>query len=510
MNHPTETKRRWRWLRRTLIGLAILATLAAVLITEENWRGKRDWEAYKRKAEAHGERFDWSAFAPTNVPDDQNFVKAPIFSSLWTLEWDARTLDWKPRATNAVDRLRMSPARSDGSWPTNVSGAWERGRLTDLTNWQEYYRSGTTNGVGEFPVAPQPQSPAADVLLALSKYAPAIDELRIASRWPYSRIGVYSTTDTQGFALLIQYLAGLKRCSQVLQLRAIAELNDHQSAAALDDVKLLLRLDDLLRQEPLLIEHLVSLAITAIALQPIYEGLAQHRWNDAQLAALEQALAAEDFLADYEVALRGERTFAIDSFENQRITCKYKTVEVNDDRPREATINLRWTPSAYFYQNELACARGIDEYLLPLVNVTNRTVSPTAVRQTEAELQRQAKHFSPYKIQTLMTLPAVIKGLKHFAAIQSSADLALVACALERYRLARGEYPETLDALAPPFIEKLPHDVINGQPLHYRREAGGRFILYSVGSNEKDDGGTVGFTQSGALDRDNGDWVWKQ
>ena len=87
--------------------------------------------------------------------------------------------------------------------------------------------------------------------------------------------------------------------------------------------------------------------------------------------------------------------------------------------------------------------------------------------------------------------------------------MARVACALERYRLAHGEYPETLDALAPQFIEKLPHDIINGQPLHYRRTDDGQFVLYSVGWNETDDGGKVVLTKGGSVDREKGDWVWQ-
>ncbi len=66
-----------------------------------------------------------------------------------------------------------------------------------------------------------------------------------------------------------------------------------------------------------------------------------------------------------------------------------------------------------------------------------------------------------------------------------------IACALERYHLAHGEYPETLDALMPQFMEKMPHDIIGGQPLHYRRTDDGKFLLYSVGWNETDDGGQV-------------------
>ena len=59
------------------------------------------------------------------------------------------------------------------------------------------------------------------------------------------------------------------------------------------------------------------------------------------------------------------------------------------------------------------------------------------------------------------------------------------------------------------FIAKLPHDIINGQPLHYRRTDDGQFVLYSAGWNETDDGGTVALTKGGAVDREKGDWVWQ-
>jgi len=92
---------------------------------------------------------------------------------------------------------------------------------------------------------------------------------------------------------------------------------------------------------------------------------------------------------------------------------------------------------------------------------------------------------------------------------QTWVDLARVACALERYRLANGQFPETLDTLAPKFIAQVPDDIINGQPLKYRRTADGRFVLYSVGENETDDGGKVVMTKSGNPDWKHGDWVWR-
>jgi len=103
----------------------------------------------------------------------------------------------------------------------------------------------------------------------------------------------------------------------------------------------------------------------------------------------------------------------------------------------------------------------------------------------------------------------VAKSVEKFAAAQGDINLARTACALERYRLAHGEYPPALDALAPQDIEQVPHDVINGQPLHYQRTDDGKFVLYSVGWNETDDGGTVVLNKNGSVNREKGDWVWK-
>jgi hypothetical protein len=54
----------------------------------------------------------------------------------------------------------------------------------------------------------------------------------------------------------------------------------------------------------------------------------------------------------------------------------------------------------------------------------------------------------------------------------------------------------------PQFAEKLPHDIIGGEPLKYDRTADDRFELYSIGWNGKDDGGVPGKTTA------EGDWVW--
>jgi len=91
------------------------------------------------------------------------------------------------------------------------------------------------------------------------------------------------------------------------------------------------------------------------------------------------------------------------------------------------------------------------------------------------------------------------------ALVQSEVDMTMLACAIERYHLATGHCPENLNELVPKFVSAVSHDIIDGQPLRYRRTGDARFILYSIGWNQKDDGGVA------ATDKDhlNGDWVWQ-
>ena len=62
-----------------------------------------------------------------------------------------------------------------------------------------------------------------------------------------------------------------------------------------------------------------------------------------------------------------------------------------------------------------------------------------------------------------------------------------IAAALEIHRRANGQYPESLESLRPYFV-RLPVDPFTGKPFIYRRE-GAAYVLYSCGSDQKDNGG---------------------
>ena len=65
-----------------------------------------------------------------------------------------------------------------------------------------------------------------------------------------------------------------------------------------------------------------------------------------------------------------------------------------------------------------------------------------------------------------------------------------IAVMIERYRLAHGQLPESLDQLAAEFTAELPNDPFTGKAMIYHHDDAG-YRIYSVGDNLKDDGGTV-------------------
>jgi hypothetical protein len=507
---------RWGKILRGLFYVIGLPALAIICFyAEEDARGKGDWNAFRHQWEAKGENFDRSSYIPKAVPDDKNFALTPIVYGSYgnVLTREGKVIRDEKRDhdfTNRLD-LKWDSLDSDIQPPiTNGIGDWRKGILSDLEPWQEYYRdlASTTNF---FPAPSDPQSPAKDVLLALSVYDSVIEELRQASLLPYSRFPLNYDSDNPSLVYL-PHLASLKRCAMFLQLRAIAELQNGENQKALDDIKLSLRLMNCVRSEPFLISHLVRLSQATIMLQPVYEGLAQHKWSDAQLAELDSELAKLDFVTDYQFSMRGEAFILQQSIFDYMRRHPNQLLNFNpsdyDPRPQYTRLLGYVIPDGWYYQNQTRCIRMMIEYCIPIADPKAQTISPALVRAADAALTADTARVTPYNIGERLLIPAPASAARRFAYTQGAVNLARAAIALERFRLATGGYPAFLDDLKSQHLPTAPHDVINGLPLHYSR-TNDAFILYSVGWNETDDGGQLVLRETGTPDPALGDWVWK-
>ena len=513
----------WRNLVRFIFGVACVATVVGLFYAEENWRGRHDWRQFEQACLARGITLDFASVVPPRVPDDQNFAMTPIVHTSYgqILTRDGNEIPNEQRDAHFVERMRMSlespvfdHESSDGT-DYEYNGNWAKGRFTKLKVAQDYFRA-TATKTNEFPISAQAGSPAADVVLALSRYDGVIAELRAASRLPESRFPVNYNSESP-WAILLPHLAPLKMCTLVLRLRSVAELQNNQPQPALDDTCLGFQLADKLRTEPCLISHLVRLAMTQIMLQSVWEGLAQHRWSDDQLAVLGAELATLDFIPSYRLSLHGDlggETREMDLIRRHRsrlldLGMMSDGENKNIGWPGSLEITIHLVPSGWLYVNELRTARLITDFYLPVADSTTHLISPAKIRRADEALAADSQPPSPFNWYERVMIPALGKAAVKFAYGQAAVDLARTAVALERYRLAQGEYPETLDVLAPKFITAVPRDVIGGQPLKYHRQTDGRFVLYSVGWNETDDGGKVvlGTGNTPAVDLEKGDWV---
>ena len=234
------------------------------------------------------------------------------------------------------------------------------------------------------------------------------------------------------------------------------------------------------------------------SLQVVAKGLELHAWQKPQLVILQQQLQESDYIALFADALRCGRALAASSMElgpgekgnvyREAFIAGGNNFWARVKRHPEFLL-IRLAPRGAMYERATATSEGFQTMLDAL--------SPSDGVFRPAELD---KAFRKWK-RAQAGLPTLLQ-------VQSQVNAGQIACALECSRLANGAYPETLDTLTPQFIAKLPRDLMNGQPFTYRRLDDEHFLLYSVGWNEKDDGGKALAMSASPENVEQGDWVW--
>ena len=102
---------------------------------------------------------------------------------------------------------------------------------------------------------------------------------------------------------------------------------------------------------------------------------------------------------------------------------------------------------------------------------------------SDRSLYDQLRHPNPNSALTLS------KVLSRAMRAETERSVVICAIALKRFLLRYGKTPASLNSLVPVFVESVPVDYMDGKPMKYRMNSDGLFTLYSVGDDEKDDGG---------------------
>ncbi len=492
-----------------LVACVLCAAMAiALFYAEEDWRGARAFAAVQKDLEAKGETLDWRRFVPPPIPDDQNLALAPLFVREFQYKVDSRThvytFDRLAQRSKEMDEMPYPGIRPPGLAP----GGWETAKHTDLLGWQRGYR-----GKAEFPHAAQPQTPAADLLLALTRYSPVLDELaQAAAQRPLTRFPVAWDTDNPYVTALPQYNPQ-QHIVQTLRLRASAHLANGEAEAALRDLELCWRLCGDMRHDPVVIAHLVEITCLGLSLPPVWEGLADRRWSVDELTRLQADLQRFDLLTDYMATLRGERAYNLRGIDFMRDHGNLTAFLMSIDPFTDPKISwLAWLgsgaiPRGWFDFNKAVVARSMQNDFIEAVDVKAHRFLQDKF-QADLRMCSMWSH-SPRTMLAGLMLPIFDGISRKDVRLQTSLDEAVTACALERFFLDHQAYPARLDELVPAYLPRVPTDVIDGAPLRYGPTPDGRYRLYGIGWNARDDGGAIVRETPGRLKETEGDWVWQ-
>jgi hypothetical protein len=98
-------------------------------------------------------------------------------------------------------------------------------------------------------------------------------------------------------------------------------------------------------------------------------------------------------------------------------------------------------------------------------------------------VRRRRRRHSPMDIMT-----ALLAGVRNVTNAATQVEGLRAVVGLEQYKKTHGEYPESLDALTPEFLDSVPVDAYSTEPLRYSRK-NDSYQVYSVGRDGNNDDG---------------------
>jgi hypothetical protein len=498
-------------LRRLTIGLVALVTLIALFYAVVNWRGSRAWAAHLQELKSRGESVVLADLGPAPVPAQDNLAEAPFFQPLFdTTETEGR-VEWNDEAGKKRLEGFKAPRGSGRGFPPKCTlGSLEFDCWTDFAACLQFYLDREAQGD---KVELAGETDAARLLSYLGKYDADIEQLAEAARHRGScRFPVEYDADMP-MATLLPHLGPIKGIGDVLSLRAIARLEVGEVDGAFEDLQLSLRLSEGIADEPILISHLVRLATLRANLQVIREGILRRAWASEQLEMVSARLASIHLIEEAERALQGERAAVVGSVDYLRRQKWWQASEAMGIVSGSSAPTVDWLvpfiPDGWLYRNMLNLSVLHQEHTFASLDVEGRRIDPPIASGLEHAVEDLPVR--PSTVLVKMLLPALNRALIRTASTHTYLQAARVGCALERCRLAGHALPPSLEDLVPEFLERVPSDVIDGQPLRYRRDGDDAYVLHGVGWNRQDDGGRIGWEGEGRearLHRGAGDWVW--
>ena len=298
---------------------------------------------------------------------------------------------------------------------------------------------------------------------------------------------------TKGSDTLLPHLFGIKRGMQLSEMAAILDAENNDEKQAADDVLITLALARSLKAEPPLISQLVRVAGVSLAVDALNQVVNRTTLSPESLSGLSKAFQS---MEDYDARGEGfgrsmicERVTHLDLLGNPDKVAKFlrdlgtmEATEIPGEQLHRMVEHLKQPGSlkAEYDYLETSFQQILSARKDPF---PERLKTADLIQQRATEATNQGLLFCGWG------LPGIAAVVRREASCLANLRLALTAVALEQFRAAHNNrYPAGLSELTPDYLAATLMDPFDGQPLRFRKQGAG-YMLYSIGSDLKDDGG---------------------
>ena len=273
----------------------------------------------------------------------------------------------------------------------------------------------------------------------------------------------------------------------MLSAQALAQIESGQADAAAQTICVLLRLPRACEPQ-LLADWLPRTGAVGAAFSAIERWVNHTQPSPSPLRRVEAALRSERERCRLAEQLVNERClFLCGSWDGHWSRVRYNVADVvrpPDGRVAQALRSIR-VPSAPLRAERVYYVDAVNTILAAL-----RGPFPECLTRAERTIDHCLSRIPGRCVLCQWALDCIKTTIKFVRSDTAKLDTARLALATLRYRARHRRLPEALDDLVPGFVECVPPDPYDGEPLRYRTEEDG-FVLYSIGRNGRDDGGRV-------------------
>jgi hypothetical protein len=275
-----------------------------------------------------------------------------------------------------------------------------------------------------------------------------------------------------GIEIPLAHLRDLRQFAFILGAKARIEAESGHADRAWDTALLQLRLADTVRTEPVLVSQMVRLAIGRLSCGTIRELCESELPNAQQSAEIEESFKGFEDVRPLVLATDGERLlFGEWAFSLRRSELlKQHELVGQGDWPDDVLTVLGVCFKPVFLSYHAA-------YLQIMHDAAGMLEGTIPAEQFKTR-ERDARGLA------LSLTPAMARVKVIHQTTQAEIRITRTGTALLRDKADRGEFPETLVDFKPDDVM----DPFSGESLVYRSGADG-FVLYSIGPDEKDNGG---------------------